>query len=104
MIGNEKLQLIKVALKGIDGRPVEPAYTNESPEAWAEIAEWERERADLLAAELRSLYYTFADVTEVLSHMVVGVNNPYRDSLDGAQELVEEYRTIFERDWERYND
>ena len=32
-------------------RPVEPCCTNENPEQWAAIAEWEAERADRLLEE-----------------------------------------------------
>lgn len=36
-------------------RPLEPWTTTESPEMWAEIAEWEAERADAAEAENRQL-------------------------------------------------
>lgn len=36
-------------------RPVEPHNTSENPEAWAEIAQWESDRADILREALERI-------------------------------------------------
>jgi len=36
----------------VSDRPVEPHNASENPEAWAEIAQWESDRADILREAL----------------------------------------------------
>lgn len=58
-------------------RPVEPAHRWESPEMWADIADWEAERADRAEAALkdaaeRAVKYTFFDGDDEASRDVMG--------------------------------
>jgi hypothetical protein len=46
---------IRAAMEAAD-RPVEPHATNEDPEMWADLTEWEAARADLLAVCVWELY------------------------------------------------
>ncbi len=39
-------------------RPVEPHNASENPEAWAEIAQWESDRADILREALEKISLT----------------------------------------------
>ena len=47
-------------------RPVEPHSTTEDPERWAEIAEWERERADTYYSALETLIEKSAKAQAIL--------------------------------------
>ena len=42
-------------------RPMEPCNASEDPEAWAEIAQWESDRADILREALEKIAESWED-------------------------------------------
>jgi hypothetical protein len=67
-----------------EDRPVEPSHSDEAPEAWAEIAEWERVRAERAESEAKALREMLEIVFAATSEWVEMPNAKLHDYVKAA--------------------
>jgi hypothetical protein len=86
---------IRAAMEAAD-RPVEPHATNEDPEMWADLTEWEAARADLLAVCVRELYELVDNTEQLLMDAYSGGLDldSWHGFYDDVQYAVDRYRAV----------